>query len=191
VWKVSISLKLYQNKLDKSKEKIVDYARNSLNRAHTKLSNKIPSWGNLLQAQISQQKHVKNRDHNYTQYLDENKENIYNLRSKIGKMLSGFSQISSKIDAEVNAQNTQDEDYDELKNFNSVGSSVSDKSVSEGYIQKNIPDSKIYPLKKFIENSKICVVGVNRLGKKSLKKIKQSSIRKWSKDSTQINFGTK
>lgn len=173
--KVSASLHL---NLDKSKEKIVEYARSSLNRVHMNLNSKIPSCSNLLQAQISQHKHIKNRDHNYTQYLDENKENIHNLRSKIGKMLSGYYQVSSKIDAEVNAQNTHDEDFDEFKNFNSVGSSVSNKSVSEGYIQKNIPDSKIYPLKKFIENSKICIVGVNKLGKKSLKKIKQSSIRK-------------
>ena len=85
----------YSN-LDKSKEKVIDGSRNSQSRAATKFSNKIPSCSNLLQAQISQQRHIKTRDHNYTQFLDENKENIHNLRNKMGMMLNNYSNYLSK-----------------------------------------------------------------------------------------------
>lgn len=76
-------------------------------------------------------------------------------------------------------------------NMNSIGSSLSDKSVSEGQMPKHVPDSKIFPLKKFVENSKSGNINGSKQAKKSLKKIKQSSIKKPAKDPTYVNFASK
>lgn len=113
--------------------------------------------------------------------MDENKENIKDLRNKIGKLPLIFVDPSGLANSEFE---------EECNILNSQRKRASDKSVSDNCVYQNF-NKKFHPLKKFIENSKICMGGINKLGKKSLKRIKQSNIKKSTKDVSQVNFGTK
>lgn len=55
----------------------IESSRLSQNKLSTKLDSKLPSCTNLLKAQISQMKLSEMQDHNYTQYLEDDKENIF------------------------------------------------------------------------------------------------------------------
>ena len=114
-------------------------------------------------------------NHNLTQSIEYNKENIHNYKNNVTaqKMVS----IENQNIDDTNGAYSIDE------------SSLSDKSVSEGCV-KNIPDSQINPLKKFIEGNKIQVIQGNKQSKKLVKKIKQSSIKR-AKDHHVSNFGAK
>jgi len=124
----------------------------------------MSSWNNLLVA----------KHHNFVQSIDENKENIQNLRNN----------------GEIKMLTTDEEAIKEDNRLWSTNSSISEKPVSEGWT-KPIPDSQINPLKKFIDSSKIAIIHGNKQNKKIVKRIKQNNIKRNSKEHAGINFGTK
>lgn len=135
-------------------------------------------------------KYSNSKDHNFTQYLDEDKENIRNFRNKLGNTYIPLS--AKKRSNLVTVLGTQLSYPGETvptsgDKRQSIESSISDRSIMESTVKKHEAILDRYILK----NAKGAPIFGNKNSKKPIRKIKQSSIKKHSKENTCLNFGTK
>ena len=84
----------------------------------------MPSCSNLLKAQISQIKLNKGKEHNLTQYLDNDKENMGNFKNKFGRPLKAVnSNLTVDYSIAAQMQFPTDNFMEDSKSKDSIGSS--------------------------------------------------------------------